>query len=142
MSPVSKEIGSEQKSTIAALGKMPGSEGNHGQTAKHRQYCVYEPCLCTHCERLMTKYEELQPKLVGTGINNEVCTTEWQTGALPHVTVTAFEWCNCQLQLHKVADGLLSDNSMCDVSADSCCHMQPGECSDCRCMHLLWISQY
>ena len=39
---VSKEIGSEQipKSTIAALGKMPGSEGNHGQTAKHRQYCV------------------------------------------------------------------------------------------------------
>ena len=38
----SKEIGSEQipKSTIAALGKMPGSEGNHGQTAKHRQYCV------------------------------------------------------------------------------------------------------
>ena len=42
MSGVSKEIGSEQipKSTIAALGKMPGSEGNHGQTAKHRQYCV------------------------------------------------------------------------------------------------------
>ena len=39
---VPKEIGSEQtsKSTIAALGKMPGSEGNHGQTAKHRQYCV------------------------------------------------------------------------------------------------------
>ena len=39
---VSKEIGSEQipKSTIAALGKMPGSEGNYGQTAKHRQYCV------------------------------------------------------------------------------------------------------
>ena len=39
---VSKEIGSEQipKSTIAALGKMPGSEGNHGQTAKHMQYCV------------------------------------------------------------------------------------------------------
>ena len=40
---VSKEIGSEQipKSTLAALGKMPGSEGNHdGQTAKHRQYCV------------------------------------------------------------------------------------------------------
>ena len=38
----SKEIGSEQipKSTIAALGKMPGSEGNHGQTAKHRQYCM------------------------------------------------------------------------------------------------------
>ena len=38
----SKEIGSEQipKSTIAAFGKMPGSEGNHGQTAKHRQYCV------------------------------------------------------------------------------------------------------
>ena len=37
---VSKEIGSEQipKSTIAVLGKMPGSEGN--QTAKHRQYCV------------------------------------------------------------------------------------------------------
>ena len=36
---VSKEIGSEQtpKSTIAALGKMPGSEGNHGQTAKHRR---------------------------------------------------------------------------------------------------------
>ena len=34
---VSKEIGSEQipKSTIAALGKMPRSEGNHGQTAKH-----------------------------------------------------------------------------------------------------------
>ena len=35
---VTKEIGSEQipKSTIdiAALGKMPGSEGNHGQTAK------------------------------------------------------------------------------------------------------------
>ena len=30
---VSKEIGSEQipKSTIAALGKMPGSEGNHGR---------------------------------------------------------------------------------------------------------------
>ena len=28
----SKEIGSEQipKSTIAVLGKMPGSEGNHG----------------------------------------------------------------------------------------------------------------
>ena len=39
---VSKEIGSEQisKSTIAALGKMPGSEGNQGQTAKHRQYSV------------------------------------------------------------------------------------------------------
>ena len=39
---LSKEIGSEQisMSTIAALGKMPGSEGNHGQTAKHRQYCV------------------------------------------------------------------------------------------------------
>ena len=39
---VSKEIRSEQipKSTIAALGKMPGSEGNHGQTAKHRQCCV------------------------------------------------------------------------------------------------------
>ena len=39
---VPKEIGSEQipKSTIAVLGKMPGSEGNHGQTAKHRQYCV------------------------------------------------------------------------------------------------------
>ena len=38
---VSKEIGLEQipKSTIAALGKMPGS-GNHGQTAKHRQYSV------------------------------------------------------------------------------------------------------
>ena len=26
--------------TIAVLGKVPGSEGNHGQTAKHRQYCV------------------------------------------------------------------------------------------------------
>ena len=39
---VSKEIGSEQipKSTIAALGKMAGSEGNHCQTARHRQ------CLC------------------------------------------------------------------------------------------------
>ena len=39
---LSKEIGSEQilKSTIVALGKMPGSKGNHGQTAKHRQYCV------------------------------------------------------------------------------------------------------
>ena len=38
----SKEIGSEQipKSTIVAVGKVPGSEGNHGQTAKHRQYCV------------------------------------------------------------------------------------------------------
>ena len=33
-STVSKEIGSEQipKSTIAALGKLPGSEGNHGST--------------------------------------------------------------------------------------------------------------
>ena len=28
------------KSTIAALRKMPGSEGKHGQTAKHRQFCV------------------------------------------------------------------------------------------------------
>ena len=39
---VSKEIGSEQipKSTISVLGKMPVSEGNHGQTARHRQYCV------------------------------------------------------------------------------------------------------
>ena len=39
---LSKEIGSEQtpKSTIAALGKMPRSEGKHGQTARHRQYCV------------------------------------------------------------------------------------------------------
>ena len=37
-----KEIGSVQlpKSMIAALGKMPGSEGNHDQTAKHRQYCA------------------------------------------------------------------------------------------------------
>ena len=51
------EIGSEQvpKSTIAALGKMPGSEGNHGQTARHRQYCVnvarfYTGCT-THVQR-------------------------------------------------------------------------------------------
>ena len=39
---VSKEIGSEQipKSMIAALGTMPGSEGNYGQATKHMQYCV------------------------------------------------------------------------------------------------------
>ena len=39
---VPKEMGSEQlpKSTIAALGKMPGSQGNHDQTAKPRQYFV------------------------------------------------------------------------------------------------------
>ena len=45
---VSKEIGSEQipKSTIAALGKMPGSGGNHDQTAKHRQY-LFCCCLLT-----------------------------------------------------------------------------------------------
>ena len=49
---VSKEIGSEQipKSTIAALGKMPGSEGNHGQTAKHRQYCAFVTLyVALHC---------------------------------------------------------------------------------------------
>ena len=42
LNEASKEIGSEQipKSTIVALGKVPGSEGDHGQTAKHRQYCV------------------------------------------------------------------------------------------------------
>ena len=39
---LSKEIGSEQipKSTIAVLGKVLRSEGNHGQTAKYRQYCM------------------------------------------------------------------------------------------------------
>ena len=39
---VLKEIGSGQipKSMIAVLGKMPGSDGNHGQTAEHRQYFV------------------------------------------------------------------------------------------------------
>ena len=37
-----KNFGSEQvsKSVNVALGKMPGSEGNHGQTAEHRQYFV------------------------------------------------------------------------------------------------------
>ena len=36
---LSKDFGLEQitKSTIVALGTMPGSEGNHGQTAEHMQ---------------------------------------------------------------------------------------------------------
>ena len=39
---VPKAIGSGQipKIMIVALGKMPGSDGNHGQTAEHRQYFV------------------------------------------------------------------------------------------------------
>ena len=42
MEVVTKEIGSEQipKSMTVALGKTPGSDGNHGQTAEHRQYFV------------------------------------------------------------------------------------------------------
>ena len=36
------EIGSDQVPTnrIVALGKLPGSEGDYGQTAEHRQYFV------------------------------------------------------------------------------------------------------
>ena len=30
----------ENMSSTADDGNVPGSEGNHGQTAKHRQYCV------------------------------------------------------------------------------------------------------
>ena len=39
---VPKEIGSEQipKTTIAALGKMPGSEGNHGSSLLQLRFYV------------------------------------------------------------------------------------------------------
>ena len=42
MEVVPRETGSEQipKSMTVALGKTPGADGNHGQTAEHRQYSV------------------------------------------------------------------------------------------------------
>ena len=36
ISKIDKEL-DHSKSPIVALGKMPGSEGNHGRTAEHRQ---------------------------------------------------------------------------------------------------------
>ena len=55
----SKEIaiGLEQipKSMIAALGKMPGSEGNQGQTAKHTKYCVHVARSAPSCDAVRHK---------------------------------------------------------------------------------------
>ena len=30
----------QKENAFAALGKLPGSEGNHSQTAKHKQYSI------------------------------------------------------------------------------------------------------
>ena len=55
-----------------------GLESCNTNMCTFKSMLVYGLCLCGHCQRLMTKYKDLQPRLVRTGINNEVCTTEWQ----------------------------------------------------------------